>query len=204
MQLAELGAREKERAKEAKKKHPGKIVKILELNWAIDNNDLAHRIGKMKEFLGKGFRVEITISPKRKGKKATVEEKEELLAKLREAVSGEEGKAKGWSEWKQMDGLVDPPPPEEGEPVIARHKIGVITLHFQGKVDPEAAAKEMAEEEMVRQIEPERGEEKLKGKEEKDQKKEKVLTAAQLKKRDKWKKKERGELDEFDGFERGW
>ncbi|TAQ90598.1 hypothetical protein B7494_g1057 [Chlorociboria aeruginascens] len=99
-------AREQElaRMKQAKqmKSNVGNIVKTLELNWAIDGNDLEHRLKKMKEFLEKGNRVEIVLAPKRKGKKASEEEAESLLEKIRENVKS----VPGGQEWKKFEGKI--------------------------------------------------------------------------------------------------
>jgi translation initiation factor IF-3 len=69
-----MAMREHERAK-AKAAHATKTaVKQIELNWAIDSHDLAHRLKQLTSFLEKGRRVEITLTRK-KGKRApTVEE----------------------------------------------------------------------------------------------------------------------------------
>lgn len=217
MQAAEWVAREKERAKEAKKKKPQNVIKVLELNWAIDNNDLGHRIVKIREFLSKGNRVEIIISPKRRGRKVALKEREALVARLRELVEGEEGKKYGWSEWKEMDGEVDPKPPKEGDEPVIRHKVGVVSLHFQGTIGPEGVTRDRADDQDM-EAQPEyeddqakEGEEELEGMEEEEdlgdekqekkerkkkaeKKKDKQLTFAQLNKRDKWKRQERGEV----------
>jgi translation initiation factor IF-3 len=59
---------EKAKAKSAK----GVVTeKTIELNWAIDGNDLSHRLVKMKGFLDKGNRVEIVMGAKKRGRKAT-------------------------------------------------------------------------------------------------------------------------------------
>ncbi|KAK4504714.1 hypothetical protein PRZ48_002676 [Zasmidium cellare] len=66
-------------------------MKTVELNWAIDRNDLGHRVDKMVEFLSEGRRVEVVLASKKRGRKASLEECEEVLAKIRQAVAGVEG-----------------------------------------------------------------------------------------------------------------
>ncbi|KAN0106511.1 hypothetical protein V8E51_009387 [Hyaloscypha variabilis] len=92
----------------------GVTEKTIELNWAIDGNDLSHRMTKMKGFLQKGFRVEVVLGAKRKGRKATTEEAEALIAKVR-ATAGE---VEGTKESKPMDGKL----------------LGMLTLQFEGKL----------------------------------------------------------------------
>lgn len=86
--------RAKEVAKEKKrvqKVTSGEGLKTLELNWAIDLNDLGHRINRIKEFLGEGRRVEVVLAAKKRGRKASREECEVVLEKLRTAVGEVEG-----------------------------------------------------------------------------------------------------------------
>ncbi len=94
--------REAEKAKAKANKNPAATVKTIELNWAIDGNDLGHRLGKMREFLGKGFKVEVLLAGKKKGRKATEEEAKNLLERLREAVRDVDGAR----ELKPMEGKI--------------------------------------------------------------------------------------------------
>lgn len=68
---------EKTRAKAA---HAARTsLKQVELNWAIDGHDLAHRLKQLTNFLGKGRRVEIILTRK-KGKRApNVDEVKHLM-----------------------------------------------------------------------------------------------------------------------------
>ena len=85
-------AAEKALKKSKKVGKGGVTTKALELNWGIDNNDLGHRLTKVKEFLGKGYKVEILCAPKRRAKKtANMEEAEELVRRIKEAIDGVEG-----------------------------------------------------------------------------------------------------------------
>lgn len=105
---------EKAKAKSAK----GVVTeKTIELNWAIDGNDLSHRLVKMKGFLEKGYRVEVVMGAKKKGRKATEEEGEALLGRIRGGVREVEGA----KQLKPMDGKL----------------LGVATITFEGKVKKE-------------------------------------------------------------------
>jgi len=105
---------EKAKAKSAK----GMVTeKTIELNWAIDGNDLNHRLVKMKGFLEKGHRVEVVMGVKRKGRKATEEEGEALLKRIRGAVQEVEGAR----ELKAMNGKL----------------LGVAMITFEGKMKKE-------------------------------------------------------------------
>lgn len=97
---AEARAAEKARRK-AKAKNPSQTVKYLELNWAIDQNDLQHRLGKLKEFLMEGRRVEVFLAKKKKRMRdATEAEGRSTLARVRESVKSVEGAR----ETRDMDG----------------------------------------------------------------------------------------------------
>lgn len=77
-------------------------MKTLELNWAIDKGDLGHRLERMREFLGKGYKVEVVLVKKRgKSKPASQEQMEGLVKGVRGAI--EEG---GWKEHKPMEGKI--------------------------------------------------------------------------------------------------
>ena len=90
---AEVAARQRELA--AAKKEQRKIapegVKAIELNWAIDANDLGHRLKKVEEFLRARRKVEILVAPKRRGRTATPEECDALLRRIAETVKNVEG-----------------------------------------------------------------------------------------------------------------
>ena len=91
----------KQDAKDKKKAEAAsKSTKTLELNWAVDQNDLGHRLDKMSEFLAEGRKVEIILASKKKGRKATPAECQDVLKRIRETVDG----VSGAKEAKSMEG----------------------------------------------------------------------------------------------------
>lgn len=87
-------------------------TKTMELNWAIEQGDLGHRLARVKEFLEKGWKVEIVLAAKRKGKQADVEDAEALIKKIREVIVDT-----GAKETKDMEGKL----------------LGVVTIFTEGK-----------------------------------------------------------------------
>lgn len=95
---AERQRREKQKADRRDKK--GR-TKEMELNWAIGAHDLQHKLDKIVELLGKGYRVEVLLAKKRQSRIATEQEAQELLTKVKEAVERTGGR-----QWKENDGKV--------------------------------------------------------------------------------------------------
>ena len=91
--------------------------KTLEINWAIDLNDLGHRMTKMRKFLSDGRKVHVVLAGKRKGRKATVEECQDILKRIRDTAL----EVKGAREWKIMEGKLG----------------GLCKLYFRGTVSEE-------------------------------------------------------------------
>jgi translation initiation factor IF-3 len=83
--------RESEKARAKAARSSGITTKTIELNWAIDGNDLGHRLNRFREFLTKGFRIEVLLAGKKKGRKATEEEAKALIDKLKGVVAEVEG-----------------------------------------------------------------------------------------------------------------
>jgi len=113
--------RESEKAQEKKKRKQekgGKPGKTIELNWAIGDNDLGHRLKKMKDFLAKGTKVEVLLAKKKRGKLASIEECQGLINRIRKAREEVEGS----KETRAMEGKI----PEEGKPG------GEVRLFFEG------------------------------------------------------------------------
>ena len=75
-------------------------VKTLEINWAIDGNDLAHRLERMRAFLEEGRKVEVVLAAKKKGRKASERECEGVLKRIRGVV----GEVQGAREEREMVG----------------------------------------------------------------------------------------------------
>ena len=87
--------REAEVAKRKKGKESKIQTKQLELNWSVTDNDLSHRLARLKEFLEKGWKVDILFGVKRKGwmgrKEATKEDVARVLERIRRAVEEVDG-----------------------------------------------------------------------------------------------------------------
>lgn len=97
---AEARAAQQQRRK-TKVKNPEQKKKYLELNWAIDQNDLQHRLDKLRQFLMEGRRVEVLLAKKKKRmRNATEAEGRETLKKIKECVEGVDGA----KELKAMEG----------------------------------------------------------------------------------------------------
>ncbi|KAK4979535.1 hypothetical protein LTR66_010461 [Elasticomyces elasticus] len=67
-------------------------TKSLEINWAIDGNDLGHRLRRLQEFLDEGKKVEVTLAAKKRGRKATPEEAGRVLSRIGEVVDSVGGR----------------------------------------------------------------------------------------------------------------
>ncbi|RDL39430.1 uncharacterized protein BP5553_03770 [Venustampulla echinocandica] len=96
----EQAAADREKKKKAQAtKDPSSTVKNIELNWAIESNDLGHRMDRLKEFLGKGYKVDLLLQKKRKGRPTTMEEAQELVNTVKQTVEDAGGR-----EYKEMTG----------------------------------------------------------------------------------------------------
>ncbi|KAL2803287.1 translation initiation factor IF-3, C-terminal domain-containing protein [Aspergillus granulosus] len=74
-------------------------VKQVELNWAIDNNDLTHRLKQITTFIEKGAKVEICLLRKRHKRAPTIEEVKSVMDKVLQTV-----KDAGAVQTKAMEG----------------------------------------------------------------------------------------------------
>ncbi|TVY25758.1 Translation initiation factor IF-3 [Lachnellula hyalina] len=118
---AELYAAEKEKKKKKRDSAKEGKVKELEMNWEIDKGDERTKMKKLGEFLAKGWKVEYTISKKRRGRQAEEDECEALVKRLRETLA--EG---GWKEYKPAEGKVG----------------GVLVIYCEGKKSKSTVEKE--------------------------------------------------------------
>ncbi|CZS95700.1 uncharacterized protein RAG0_05278 [Rhynchosporium agropyri] len=112
--------REAEKAKVKAARGSGTTQKTMELNWAIGKNDLGHRMDKLKGWMEKGWKVEVVLAGKRKGKKATEEEAEALVAHIRGIMNEVGGR-----ENKVVEGKI----------------LGQMTLYLEGKKGGKTANK---------------------------------------------------------------
>lgn len=88
--IFEAEKRKKAAAKERKKSTPA-AMKTIELNWAIDSKDLSHRLSKAVGFLQEGRKLEIVLASKKRGRKASPQECEEVLARVKGLMDEVEG-----------------------------------------------------------------------------------------------------------------
>lgn len=90
---------EYQKQKELKERKKNAVTvkrKELEFSWAIDDHDLETKMKRMAKFLEDGMKVEVVLGKKRGGKKATQEEMEKVIKRVRleaEEKGGREAKA---------------------------------------------------------------------------------------------------------------
>lgn len=101
-----------EKAQKQKRKDNKVVSKSLEMNWAIDKGDLGTKMGRLAEWLGKGWRVEVVLAKKRKGRVAEGGEARGVVEAVRGVVEGNGGR-----EWKPIEGSVG----------------GMMTIYCEGK-----------------------------------------------------------------------
>lgn len=111
----------------ARRKAQKVVTKEIELNWAIAPHDLGTRMTQLKKFLGKGYRVQVTLAhPIRKDKRrASLEEAEAVLETVKQTVT----EVKGTKEYKSAEGKVG----------------GLLIMHLQGPRKKKAEAGSTAE-----------------------------------------------------------
>ena len=111
----------------ARGKKPAKnyhnVIKQIEINWAVNGHDLAHRMDRATALLGKGMRVEIVLARKRagRGRQASWDEAQALLDSIRERLEP----VPGVKESKAMEGAV----------------LGTAKLFYEGTVPKKTASK---------------------------------------------------------------
>lgn len=81
--------REQQRAKLKTKTSKGAdstAGKQIELNWAIDQHDLSHRLKQMESFLNKGKKVQLLLMKKKRKRPATEAEAQILLETVQQRI----------------------------------------------------------------------------------------------------------------------
>ncbi|KAF2140757.1 uncharacterized protein K452DRAFT_288844 [Aplosporella prunicola CBS 121167] len=93
--LSKIFLRQQDNEKLEKLKKKTKSVedlsKTIELNWGVSDHDLSHWMKRLVEFLEEGRRVTIVLGPKKRARKASQEEAEAALAKVRATVKSVKG-----------------------------------------------------------------------------------------------------------------
>ena len=88
-------AREAEIAKRKSSKEKKIQIKQLEFSWTVTDNDMNYRLERLKEFLGRGWKVKVLFGAKRKGwqgrRAPTKEEVVNVLNRIKGAVREVEG-----------------------------------------------------------------------------------------------------------------
>lgn len=96
-----LKVKEERAAQQAKQRRQNKL-KQLELNWAISGNDLKLKLKQLRDFLEKGRTVEVMLASKKRQRKATPEEAQNVVKEIRRMM----GEMKGVIEKKPMEGQI--------------------------------------------------------------------------------------------------
>lgn len=106
--------------KERKKKGAVK-EKEVELNWTLAPHDLDHKLKTLQKFLAKGYKVQVLLQKKVRGK-ATAKEADAkaIIERVEKAIT----EVKGAKEWKGREGQI----------------LGSYRIFLHGQVQQEAAA----------------------------------------------------------------
>ena len=91
--------RDQQRSKTKSKTTGSMAPKQLELNWAIDEHDLSHRLKQMESFLDKGRKVHLILNRKKGKRLATLDEAESLFNAVQQRI-----KDSGATEIKPVQG----------------------------------------------------------------------------------------------------
>ena len=97
--LNKMEYRANEKAKEKAAKAAKQSTKQIELNWAIDAHDLAHRLKQLTSFLEKGRKVEIVLTRKRHKRAPTVDEIKHVMQSVLDTT-----REAGGTQVKAMEG----------------------------------------------------------------------------------------------------
>lgn len=93
---------EQAKSQKAKQKTSEERPKQLELNWALDQQDLQYRLARLHDFLSEGRRVEVLLANKKGARRVTREDMETLLDQLRTSAK----EVPGAEEFKPMEGAI--------------------------------------------------------------------------------------------------
>ena len=85
-ELLKLATARDQAVKQVEKQRKDQKVKVIELNWAISDNDLALKLKQLEQFLDKGSKVEVLLAAKKRQRKAEPGEAEDVVKRLREKV----------------------------------------------------------------------------------------------------------------------
>ncbi|EMR08676.1 hypothetical protein PNEG_02853 [Pneumocystis murina B123] len=80
--------------KKVKVKNCRNIVKVLQINWNIDEHDIKHRLRTATRSLEKGYNIDVIINSKKSGESFELSKREKMLKNLREKmlINGNERK----------------------------------------------------------------------------------------------------------------
>lgn len=90
--------RKNEFAAVKKKKKKAPPVKVIEISWSVEKHDMETKLRRIKEFLMKGYKIDVLLKMKRKGRDVTTEEGEKLINDIFDAVKEAGGKEQRPSE----------------------------------------------------------------------------------------------------------
>lgn len=87
-----------EHARSTRVKRP----KQIEVNWALSSNDLQLKLKQLRDFLEKGKRVDILLASRKRQRKATLEEAQNVVSEIRRTIE----EIEGCKEIAPMDGKI--------------------------------------------------------------------------------------------------
>ncbi|EGS21057.1 uncharacterized protein CTHT_0028970 [Thermochaetoides thermophila DSM 1495] len=100
--IDKIAERKEEEAKAAAKRANKVTQKQLEINWSIAPHDLQIRMKQLKQFLTKGYQVQVTLMSKRGKRAATQEEAKKALQTVWDTIAD----VPGTSQYKKEQGEV--------------------------------------------------------------------------------------------------
>ena len=105
--LTKLSVRQHERARTNPARNPQARVKKVELRWGMADGDLAHKLDRLKKFLGEGKKVEVWFGKKRtrqnRNRQVETGERDGLVKKVRDFVTREIGGAEEKASDRQVE-----------------------------------------------------------------------------------------------------